>query len=372
MNKNTPENPPPTKILHRSLIVFSYLIIMTFFLYLPKLKTFFIEDKALYVYSFPDMINIDVIKDFEKKYGINVSIKYFDTDAELLAKFKITRGEGFDLITASDFMIDMLRKENLLAPLNHEKIPHIKELDERLLNKEFDPNNLYSLPLSWSVYGIIFNKKIFSVKPKNLGLDLIFESQSHVSNIIMPYKMCMVADFREATFLAALYLFGTAKNLNDAKIETIKKLFIQQKKWVECYISQDLRFYLFSEIFHVGITLSSYIRKIIQVRDDFDFIIPKEGSLLSIENIAIPKKSKKHDLIHTLINFLLARKNQTLNTNFYGFNPSNKQAYQDIPQKVLQNPNIFPNDKVFATLHLLQNNSLIKKLNDMWWEVKSS
>lgn len=359
------------KLITYFFIIVGYLSLMTFFLYLPKIKTFFIKDQSIYVYAFVDMISIDTIKEFEKKYGIKVSVKYFDSNEELFAKFKISKGEGFDLITPSDYMIEKLRQEGLLAKLDHTKIPLIKHLDSRFMNRYFDPENKYSLPYFWTAYGIVYNKKIFK-KPID-SLDIIFKHPKHFAHLItQPLKICMLEEFREAAFFASQYLFGYKKQLSNKDIKKIKDLLMQQKQWIETYLHQDMRYYLFSEVFHVAITSSSYIKRVLELSNDFAFVIPKEGSLLSIENLAIPKKSKKKDLTHTFINFLLTRENLCYNSQEFGYNPANKLSYQDIPEKLRKNPNFFPDDRVFATLYLLRNDLPIKKLNDMWWEVKSS
>ncbi|MFH1831992.1 MAG: spermidine/putrescine ABC transporter substrate-binding protein [bacterium] len=368
------------KTIARTIITLGYLIIVSVFLYvIPSLKDLIKKDTVINIYAFADVVSLDAIREFEKEYKIKVSIKYFDTNEELFAKFKINRGKGYDLITPSDHMIDLLRKENLLAPLDHTKLPIIKELDERLLNKYFDPTNQYSLPISWVTYGIIYNKNILKKPFPEDSLDLIFKNPKHLvpEYIKKPYKVCMLEDPRELTFFAALFLFGGETKLDNNNLEQmlkVKELLTQQKNWVESYVHKDLRYFLLSEIFHVALTSSSYIRKVFETKDgdNFQYILPKEGSLLVIENFAIPKLSKNQELAHKFINFFLSRRISTLNSLILGHNPSNKTSYADIDEKFLKNPNFFPDNKVFDTLQLLPSNLPIKQLTEMWWEVKSS
>lgn len=380
MNKKKPKRPRiknylSTKIIAHIIIVTGYLFIIAVFLYVfPKIKDFSSKNKVLHIYAWADAITFDSLQEFEKEHNIKVSIKYFDTNEELFAKFKINKGEGYDLITASDHMIDLLHKHALLAPLDHKLLPVINELDTRFLNYYYDPTNLFSLPYSWVTYGIIYNKSIFKKPPAQISLELLFKNPENLvpEYIWEPYKVCMIDDPRETSFFAHLYLFDHTQKLDANKIPEIKKLLIKQKKWVECYVYQDLRYLLFSETFHVAISASTFVRKIFETSNNFEFVIPKEGSMLVTENFAIPKKSKNILLTHKLINYLLSRPVATQNSQTFGYNPTNKNSYQDIDKKFFNNPNFFPDNSTFDKLQLLRSDVPIKKLTEMWWEIKSS
>ena len=43
-----------------------------------------------------------------------------------------------------------LKREHLLEPLDHQKIPNIKNLDSDYMNMAYDPHNTYSLPYFWN------------------------------------------------------------------------------------------------------------------------------------------------------------------------------------------------------------------------------
>ncbi len=354
-------------IFEKLIVVFLYLFVGALFLYAPKLKEHFFPDNTLRVYSFTEFISTEALEIFEKKYGINVRVKYFDTNEELLAKFKISKGEGYDIITPSDYMVELLRKEELLHALDHSKLPVISELDNRLLSCFFDLGNKYSIPLVWSPYGIVFNKNIFDKVPDTISLNMLFEK-----NMSIKYSLGMINNSREAISLAALYAYGVTKNLDDLKLAKIKKLLLDQKKNVETYLSEDLSYFLYSNVIDVALTPAAYVKKLFFVSEQFGFKIPHEGSLLTIENLAIPAKSKKIEQAHVFINFLLSREIQTLHAKMYGFNPSNKTAYTYLEKKFTQNRNFFPDDQMFGKLHILRNNVPVQKLEEIWLEVKSS
>ena len=196
-----------------------YLGVIIFFLYLPKLRDLiFVPSKVIHVYGFTDMISSDCIKEFEKKTGIAVKLKYFDTNDELLANFKINKGKGYDLITASDFAIDILCKEELLSKINTSRLLNFKHLDNRFLNRYFDYQNQYSVPYFWSTFGILFNRNVFEKTLIDLNMDMSWDFVFKDRTSLLPnidYKICVLDTPRDSIFLTARHLFRKTDNLRD-------------------------------------------------------------------------------------------------------------------------------------------------------------
>jgi len=362
------------RLLLKIIIALSCLAVIAAFLYMPRLFDLFASPRSLNIYSFTEMIAPEVAQKFEEKTGIAVNIKYFQTNEELYAKLRVNLGEGYDIIVASEYMIETLKNEGILQKINHAKLDVISDLDERLLNQPFDPGNQYSLPLEWHTYGIVYDKELLVNQADNLGLELLFKSPQEllqtgvVKNL---YKICMVDDAKESVMMALLYLFGHVKSLSDQEFNDVEKLLIQQKAWVEAYTSSSLQYFLFTSIVPIAVTSSSHMKKILGETDRFGFMIPNEGSLMVIENVAIPISCKKIELVHQFLNFVLSSESAELNSKKYGYNPTNKKAYGATPERFLNNPNLFPDDKTFAKLHILrQEYPPKKKIENIWLGVK--
>jgi spermidine/putrescine transport system substrate-binding protein len=106
-----------------------------------------------------------------------------------------------------------------------------------------------------------------------------------------------------------------------------------------------------------------------EISEDFVFQIPKEGSILSIENVAIPAKTKKSEMVHKFIDFLISKKIALLHADLYGTNPSNASA---IDEKRAENSNFFPKDEMFDKLHLINNEVSLDKIDSIWLGVRFS
>lgn len=357
----------------RSIILFFYLSLLSGFLYVSVLKDYFFPPDSLYVYTFTDMFHPESVAAFERTHSVKVVLRYFESNEELYAKFLINRGAGYDVIMTSDYMVEFLRKEKLLYELNHTELPVLEELDKRLLRKYYDPHNRYSLPFSWIPYGIIFHKGLFAQEPEEIGLSLLFnDPREKAHGITRSYRICMTDDSREAMLLASLYLFGNVNSWSSDRLHTIEKLLIRQKEWVESYVNQDLAYPLLSGLIKAAMAPLFSVDKVLKSSSDFAFMLPKEGSMYSIENLAIPRSSKQPLLAHKFINFMLSKEEAARMSNQYGMNPSNQAAYAYLRPEVIQNKHAFPDAETFSRLHLISNDVPLKAFEEVWLAVKSS
>lgn len=101
---------------------------------------------------------IDIIAEFETAYpNITVNYQTFDSNESLYALMK-NGGTSIDVIIPSDYMIGKMIQEDMLLPLDFSNIPNYDLVSDDLKNPSYDPENLYSVPYTWGVVGIIYNK----------------------------------------------------------------------------------------------------------------------------------------------------------------------------------------------------------------------
>ncbi len=356
----------------RAVVVGFYFTILISFLYFPRVFEYFSAEKSINVYAFTEFISHEAIEEFEKNTGIKVRVQYFEFNEELYAKFKINQGEGYDLITPSDYMVELMRKDGMLQNIDLSKLSNFKEIDPRLLNKYFDPENRFSVPLCWLVYGIVYDKSIKGVNFKGTNLGMLFRDpwDSVISDQFSKYyKICMVQDPRDMIFLAAIYLFDRTNNLSQDELLKIQNLLSKQKNWVESYTDVSIPYFLASGIANVAIMTSHRMKKLAEESDKFIFEIPREGSLITIENLAIPAKTKKAEMAHKFIDFLISKRISAMHMNLYGTNPSNMSG---IEEKSLKNRNFFPSAKMFDKLRIMHNEIPLDKVDSMWLTVRFS
>lgn len=353
----------------KTLILFFFTAIIVFFLYAPRLYEYFFEcNNVLNIYISRETVPEDTFLEFEKRTGIRVRVAYFDTNEELLAKLKINRGVGYDLIVPSDYMIELLIREGLLQPIDRSKITNFRYLDGRLLDKFFDPGNKYTVPLSWIPYGIVYNRNIINLDRKSVGWDIIFKPEALAK--WGDYKTTMVNDAREAVFLGALYLFQDVDNLTPERLAQVEKVLIAQRPIVESYTETGAKYLLFSNIIPLAVLPAARLKEMGDLKN-FGFVIPKEGSIIDILNIGISVSSKKVDEAHQLMDFLISKAVSAYNFEVLDCNPSNTQAFSLIDKAYFQNKAFFPDNETFSRLHILHNEIPPALLEKIWFSVKS-
>lgn len=360
-------------ILIRISIILLWIAIIFGFLLFPGLIRNSKLDNSINVLAWSGMYDLNYISNFEQKTGIKVRISYYESNEELLVKLRTTKGKGYDLIIPGDYAVHILKNENLLKKLDKSKLEFLPYLNPILLGHYYDKNNEYSLPAEWAVFGLGINKEYFEKHKIN-----IFESWSLVFDNKYNYKIAMANDPLVSIPIASLYLFGDLNNLNIEKLEKIKELLIKQKKYIEAYAEFRPDYYLTSKSAQIAVSSSAYIFRALQSNNTIDFIIPQEGTLVTIENFALPKRTKKENLVYKFLNFLMDP--QTVKHHF-----ENEQALFPVTTNVFDQLDLKPNIKKLLTIgkesfnkfHFLRIDKLKAPVNEeylreLWITIKTT
>lgn len=262
-----------------------------------------LSKRSINVLVWSGMLDSNYIAKFEKETNIRVNLSYFENNEELIVKLRATKGKGYDLIVPSDYAISILKEDNLLKKLDKSKLNFLDNLNPVLLNHYFDEHNEYSIPAEWAVFGLGIDKSSAGRAPKNSYSDinsweLIFNPKTIKSKIVMSN------DYLVSIPLAAIYLFKSLKNIDTYKLVEIKNLLLQQKPFVEAYTDSRPDYYVITNNVPIAVASSSYMIRSMREYPNLDFIIPKEGTLVTIESYAIPQASNKDDLVYEFLNFM--------------------------------------------------------------------
>lgn len=358
----------------RLVIVLFYLFLISSLLYAPQVYEYFFDrSNSVTLYTFRQVFDEDIFEEFEKQTGIHVQVTYFDTNEEMLARFRISRGVGYDVVVPSDYMVELLIREGLLKNVDKTKLTNYKQLDRRLMGLFYDPVNQYSVPVCWIPYGIGFNRKDFNLD-NNVSWDIVFKKEALEAAALKKnqgYRVSAINHPTDMVFLSAIYLFGSVRSITDAKMEKIKELLINQKPNVEAYVEAGAKYLLLAGIVPVAVLPSARMKEMGDIKN-FGFVIPKEGSLVDILNLGILKTSKNVDAAHKLIDFLISKENGAHNFEKIACNPANKESYGLIRPEYSKDKAYFPDDEMFKRLKILNNELPPSLLEKVWFLVKSA
>ena len=116
---------------------------------------------SLNIYSWGDYDSPDVVKDFTKDLGTNVTFDSYGSNEEMIAKLIAAKGtSGYDIVVPTGVFVPQLADNDLIMDLNHDLLPNLTYMDPAFLNQEWDPENKWSVCKAWGTTGFVYDKNI--------------------------------------------------------------------------------------------------------------------------------------------------------------------------------------------------------------------
>lgn len=295
------------------------------------------EPPEIHFYNWSDYLPEELLEQFTAETGIRVRYSTYDSNEAMYAKLKLLRGEGYDLVVPSTYYVDKLRKENLLLPLDRAKLPNFKHLDARLLNKPFDPGNLYSLPYMWGSTGIIIDTR--KIDPAKVQSWADLWRPEFKDDLLLPN------DVREVFFVGLRALGYSGNSTDPGQLREAYGKLRQLMPNVRLFNSDSpLVLYVTGEV-DVGMVWNGNAYRAQVEEPGFRYIYPKEGVMLWMDNLVIPKGAANPDGAHKLIDFLLRPEVAKVIAEKLGYSSPNTAAVKLLPSAVRDSATIYPPDE---------------------------
>ena len=328
----------------------------------------------LYVYNWGEYIDESVIQDFEAETGIHVVYDLFETNEEMYPVIE-AGGVAYDVVCPSDYMIQKMVENDLLAEIDFDNIPNIDQIDPEYMerSKAFDPENKYSVPYTWGTVGILYNDKRLEelgVEPPDSWMDLWDPRLSG--------EILMQDSVRDA-FMCALKPLGYSLNSTDpGELEEAKELLIQQKPLVQAYVIDQVRDKMLGEEAAVGVIYSGemlYLQELAEGKDfHLEYVIPEEGTNLWIDSWVIPKNARNKENAEKWIDFLCRPDIAKRNFEYITYATPNRGAFELLDPELQQNKAVFPDWDSLQNAEVYQylGDEVDSLYNELWKEVKSN
>lgn len=341
-------------------ILILFLMLSLFSLSACRKKT--TSNRRVYVYNWGEYIDPDLIKEFEKETGIEVVYSTFSTNEDLYIKFK-NGGAKYDLIFPSEYMLDKMRKEDMLQELNYSLLPNFKYVDKVYLNPSYDPEQKYSIPYFWGTLGILYNKKKVD-KPPVSWKDMWNEKYSR--NIIM-------MDSSRDSLGVGLILEGESMNSkNIGALKNARERLVEQYPLVYGYLIDQSKDIMINNECAMAMMYSGEALAAMWQNKDLDFVIPKEGSNIWLDLFAIPKGASNIEEAHAFINFFLRPDVMARNSEWVGYSIPSEEARKLLDDEVKNDPVAYPNKDVHKRLESFNDvGEFIDVYNEFWQDVKN-
>jgi len=310
----------------------------------------------LFVYNWADYMGEDVIPSFEKKYGVKVTLDFFDNYDTMYAKIG-QDGGGYDVTFPTSVDIPALLARNLVQPLDQSLIPNLVNLGTEWTNPGYDPGNAHSIPYMWWTTGVAYDTD--KIKDTLTSWSALWDER-------FAKHIAVLDDSREA-FAMALFRLGKDPNTtNDADLDAALALLQQQKPLVRVYTTDDIGVLSNGDAW-VSHAWGSDVYQVTSERPSVKFYIPEEGGVRGSDTAVLLANAKHPIAAQLFLNHLLDAQVSAANTNFIGYMGPNAAARQYIDPTILADPTVNLDQAVVAKLaELLDLGADLEKYTSRW------
>ena len=319
---------------------------------------------SINVYNWGDYIDESVLEDFEKEYGIKVNYSTFATNEDLYVKLK-QGGESFDVIFPSDYMIERMIREGMLAKIDMNNIPNIKNIDEDFMNLDYDPNNEYSVPYMWGTVGIVYNKTM---------VDDVVDSWDILWDEKYKDQIIMLNSQRDTIAVALLKLGYSLNSRNIDELEAAKQELLKQRPLVWAYQGDEVKDTMVGGEAALAVVWSGDAVAMMRENPDLDYAIPKEGTNLWFDSMVIPANAKNKEGAELFINFLCRPDIAARNADYIGYSTPIPEARDLLPDDMKNSEVAYPSDEFLDSIKLevfKDPMDIITEYDRIWTEVMS-
>ncbi|HEY1560493.1 MAG TPA: spermidine/putrescine ABC transporter substrate-binding protein [Caulobacteraceae bacterium] len=297
------------------------------------------EEKRLNFYNWDNYIGETTLADFKAASGVAVKMSLFSTNDELFAKLR-PGNPGFDVIVPSNEYVTRLRIAGLLQPLDHARLPNLKNIQPAFLNAPFDPGRRWSVPYTWLVQGLGYRKSKIDGVPDSWKW--VMASDRYKGRI------GLASEADDLIELGAKYLGYSVRNIPPPVIERVAQMYIRQKPNIKVFHHDDGQDLLLAGDIDIVIDYNGDIARVMQEDADLDFVVPREGSILNSDCLCIPTGAPRPDNAHRFINFILEGRTDAgiAETTYYP--TPNAAALALMPASYRDSPVIFPPAQALA------------------------
>jgi spermidine/putrescine transport system substrate-binding protein len=317
----------------------------------------------LFIWS--EYIDPEIIKAFEKKYDCKVTIDLYEDNESMMAKLQGGGTSLYDVVVPGNYMVPVMVKLGLLAPLRHENIPNLANLDDKFVNPVYDPGNKYSAAYQWGTVGIYMRKKPGQKIDESWGL--LFDAGKQAGSFLL------MDSIREMMGSALRYKGLSVNSVSKDELRAVAQTMIDSKKRSQGFEGGvgGKNKVLGSQVTAAVVYNGDAVRGMADDKDTY-FFVPREGGVLWVDNLSVPAKAPHRDIGEKFINFILDPKIGAQLSNFNQYATPNKAAKAFITPDDLKNPAIYPSAEMMGKLEFINDLGNDNKLYDeIWTQIKS-
>lgn len=339
------------------------------------------EERVVHVYNWTDYIGSSTIADFEARTGIRVIYDTYDSN-EVLETKMLTGRSGYDVVFPSAVPLQRQLKAGVFRELDRSKLPNFANLDAEVMRRIAinDPGNRYAIPYMWGTAGIGYNpRRVEQV----LGTDRI-DSWSAVFDPAVASRLakCGIAYLdspEDIVMLARIYLGLDPNSESREDLAAAERLLKSVRPHIRYFSTTQLIGDLASGEICAVVSWNGYV---LQARDrgaateppvGIEYVVPREGTFIWFDTVAIPADAPHVDNAHAFLNFLMEPGVIARISNEIGYANGNSASLPFLDERVRNDGSVYPPGDVWKRLHsdTVESPEYMRDVTRAWMRLKT-
>ena len=338
-------------------------------------------EKVVNVFNWSDYIDPKVLEDFTHETGIKVVYDTYDSN-EILETRLLAGKTGYDVVVPSATFLARQIKAGVFQKLDKSKLANFKNLWPEIMARlaKYDPGNEYAVDYMWFTTGIAYNAQRARERLGDRPLDtwdIVFKPEYQ-----RKFADCgvYVLDSPEDLISIALnYMKLNPDSKNPSDIRRAADLLGGMRRYVKKFHSSEY----INALVNGDICLAiGWACDAFQARNrareanngvDINYVIPREGTLMSMDTIAMPKDAPHPEEGLKFIDFLLRPEVAARNTSVTNFANGVIASRDFVDKEVLANKSVYPDPATMARLFTVTgyDQATQKVVTREWTRVKT-
>ncbi len=314
------------------------------------------------IYS--EYTNPEMETDFKEKTGFEIKMDQYESQEEMIYRLQAVGTEKYDVIIASDVVIQQMIHLGLIQSLDTSMIPNHVNIADQFKNSSYDHTNRYSVPYLWGTTGILYRDT--TVDPMNVSYDMLFDAkQTKGSFSLLEERRSMLSMALQAKGFDAN---STNRRQISAAVEHLVKA--KQDPHFSGFVgSVEGKNRVLSKQDWAAVVFNGEAMSAIAEDSSLQYAIPVEGSFMWVDAMLLSARTPNKEGAYAFMNYILDAKVGAQLAKYVNFATPNKESLNYLDGRFKNNRVINPSDEELKRLTILKDPGLTSRIFDEAWAI---